>query len=72
MAVAETVGDLLGDPLLWKAWSVGISAHGAGMGLPWFTAAMAFAVVTTTLWTLDGEKGSSLLQVSRQGAQPET
>ena len=55
MAVAETAGDMLEDPLLWKAWSIGISTQNGGMGAPWFVGATSFTIVSTILWALRAE-----------------
>lgn len=55
LAVVETCGDLLGDPLLWKAWSLGLDIEGMGFGMPWFIVSLLLGLVSAILWSLKGE-----------------
>lgn len=58
LAVVETCGGLLGDPLLWKAWSLGLDVEGVGFGMPWFLVSLLLGLVSTILWALQGEEKS--------------
>lgn len=54
LAVVETCGDQLGDPLLWKAWPLGPDIEGMEFGMPRFIVSLLLGLVSAILWTLKG------------------
>jgi hypothetical protein len=52
MAIFETIGSLVGVPLISGTWALGIKIGGFGLGLPFFVCAGIYAFGTVVAWCL--------------------
>lgn len=50
MGFFETIGSLVGVPLMSVMWALGIKIGGFGLGLPFFVCAGLYACATGVVW----------------------
>lgn len=52
MGFFETIGSLVGVPLMAGTWALGIKIGGFGLGLPFFICAGMYFVATIVVWCM--------------------